>query len=122
MSIKEIIPDDNNLHRRIHDKCYDALSGKCTEGAFLLREKEDYLSANWAEKTDLKTSAIDLNSGKVFKVVGVEVKIPRNLQLSVEHMPSQNNFSHSGVLGDSLHDDVQIIIASKLAEKSKILK
>jgi len=123
MTTKEFIPDDNSLHRRVNDRCYDALAGKCTEGAFLLRSKEEYLSANWAERTDLQTSATDHNSGKVFKLAELVVKEPRAIGLNVEHIPTLNNHAHAGILGISLHDDVQkIIVASKLAEKSKILK
>jgi len=123
MTSKEFIPDDNNVHRRVNDRCYDALSGRCTEGAFLLRPKEEYLSVNWAERTDLKTSATDNNSGKIFKVAELVVKEPRAIGLGVEHIPTVNNPAHAGITGISLQDDVQkIIVASKLAEKSKMLK
>jgi len=119
---KEFIPDDNNLHRRVNDKCYDALAGKCTEGAFLLRAKEEYLSVNWAERIDLMTSSTDPNSGKIFKIAELGVKEPRAIGLDVEHIPSQYNPAHAGILGDRLHDNVQrIIVASTLAEKSKML-
>ena len=123
MTTKEFIPDDNNLHRRVNDRCYDALAGKCTEGAFLLRSKEEYLSVNWAERTDLQTTTTNPNSGKVFKLAELVVKEPRAIDLNVEHIPTINNFAHAGIKGVSLHDDVQkIIVASKLAEKSKMVK
>ncbi len=117
----EQIPENDHLYRRVHHKCYDPISGKCTEGAFLLKldRQEQYLSVDWAERTTLEVSCLDPNTKKKFKIAEIRAGYPRELGLTVEHKPSLKHIAHAGILGKALHDDVQrIIIASQLAEKS----
>lgn len=117
------IPQDDHLYRRVSEDCYDAPSGKCTEGAFLLREKikEKYLSVDWAERTNINTSCIDSRTKQKLKIAELVVQDPLNLGLSVDHKPSKHNLAHSSISGQDLFDEVlKVIRASELAEKSTI--
>lgn len=113
------IPSQDHLYRRVTDECFDPVSKKCTEGAFLLRPIDNYLSVDWAERTNLKKSSCCPTTKKIFKITELSVEDPKNLGLAVEHKPTNRNKAHSGISGDALFDDVEkIIVASLLAEKS----
>ena len=116
----EDIPSDNHLYRRVPEDCYDPSSGKCTEGAFLLREKinEHYLSVDWAEKTNINKSCVNPINKQKFKIAELLVQDPLDLKLSVDHIPTKHNYAHSGISGKDLFDEVlRFIRASELAEK-----
>ncbi len=112
------IPPNNHLFRRVSDEYYDASSGKCAEGAFLLRIKENDLSVDWAEEGDINISCIDFISKKRFKIAELLVQTPLDLKLDVKHTPRKHNTAHASITGKDLFDDVlRMIIASELAEK-----
>lgn len=113
------IPPDNHLYRRVHEDCYDAPSGTCTEGAFLLRVKEPYLSVDWAERSDINISCIDYKTKQKLKIAELVVQDTLNLGLSVDHKPTKHNLAHSSISGEDLFDEVlKVIRASELAERS----
>ncbi len=104
----EKIPPDNHLYRRVPNDCYDALSGMCTEGAFLLRKEinEEYLSVDWAERADINVSCIDPKTKMKLKVAELGVQGVLDLGLAVDYKPSKRNPAHSSISGDDLFDDV----------------
>ncbi len=120
----EKIPNDNHLHRRVSSVNYDSRTGKCTEGTYLLRirdnKKEEYLSVDWAERAKLEISRRDPNNpGRIFKIAELVVEEPLKLGLAVDHIPTSKNLAHAGISGKDLFDEVASLkIAAQLAEKS----
>ena len=115
------IPPDNHLYRRVSDECFDAPSGKCTEGAFLLRldRGETDLSVDWAERGNIHISCVDYRTKKKFKIAELLVQVPLDLGLAVDYTPRKHNTAHTSISGKDLFDEVERFIkASELADKS----
>jgi len=119
---KEIIPDEDDLYRRIHHLQYDRKRNKISAAVFQVKRNEKALSVNWSKYSTPEETSIDpVHKGK-FYVGGILAKIPRQHELDVVHAPGKRfkNRAHSTIVGRKLlEEETKYEISTILADNCR---
>ena len=108
----EYIPDEDSLYRRIPPVHYDKYTDKISSAAF--RGGHDYkASVDWEKYTTPERST---RKYPQHHLASLKAKIPRSKDQKVEHAPSNNNPSHSEIIGKKTYS-----VAKFLAECSTLI-
>ncbi|MBU4268647.1 MAG: hypothetical protein KJ808_07345 [Acidobacteria bacterium] len=106
----EIIPDNDNVYRRIPRVWYIETENRPSSAAF----RDPETSVDWSKYSTPEES---LKGYSGYFLASIKAKIPREMKLDVIHRPSKNNHSHSVILGQKTPSK-----AKSLADRSVIVK
>ena len=134
------LPEEHHISRYCSPSSINKFHGLPTAAAFMLRKTDDFLSVNWLDyfnKGDINLSIdcvrqvfiekgfqikangrfVSLNVGDVISVIYSHLQ---SSDISIKHLPVEDDPSHSGVFGYTQSDNLIALKISQLVRAKDV--